>query len=216
MDELLSLLQVVEFSQVSRETWLEVVQAALDGCPPEDPRYPWLVEIEEALLAGGVPTDGLQDFATRFPFSVRSDAERLEAEFLALAEQLSEAEWQTSQFKELVEALEGLEEDALMAYLEQRQREVCAAALGYSQSPVTQAEVTAETWVGHLLLSQGLEAWQRALELLFHDPETNWETALGEAEWGTRLLVAVQRLNRRVSSCQNLEKRQQDGNKNLL
>ena len=202
VNELLALLQVADLEEVQIDALLEVVQTALDDCADDDPRYDGLVEIEDALVAGALPVDQLQAFRTRFPLLVRSDAELLEEEFHQLAEELSDEEWRTSHYVELEAALQDMDDDALDEYLTARQQTVEAALQGYKATSLTPSEVTAETWVGHRLLNQGLEAWLRALQRLAQDPDKDWESALEEAEYGTRLLVAVQKLSQRVASMQ--------------
>ncbi|MBT9585863.1 hypothetical protein IV102_21150 [bacterium] len=202
MDELLSLLQVADVKEVQVEALLELVQAALDGCVDDDPRYDCLVEIEDVLLAGRLPVDPLQAFRRRFPLSVRSDAELLEEEFHHSAKQLTDEEWQTSFYVDLVAALQDMNDDDLEEYLTARRQAVESALQGYRATSLTPSEVTAETWVGHRLLNQGLEAWLRALQRVTQDPDGEWEQALEEAEYGTRLLVAVQNLHQRVVSAQ--------------
>ena len=202
VNELLSLIQVADVEEMQVEALLEVVQAALDGCADDDPRYDGLVEIEDALLAGRLPVEQLLAFRTRFPLSVRSDAELLEDEFHQLAGELSDEEWKTSHYVELEAALQDMDDDALYEYLTGRQRMVELAVQGYRATSLAPSEVTAESWVGNRLLNQGLEAWLRALQRLIQDPDGEWEPALEEAEQGTRLLVAVQKLHQRVASTQ--------------
>jgi len=200
VNELLSLLQVADLEDLPIEALLEVVQAALDGCADDDPRYPKLVEIEDALLTGKVPVEQLLAFRAGFPLSVRSDAELLEEEFHRLAGELTDEEWRTTHYVELEAALQELDDEGLDAYLTERRRLVESALQGYQATSVAPSEVTAETWVGNRLLNQGLEAWLQALQRLNQDPDGEWERALEEAEYGTRLLVAVQKLHQRVAS----------------
>ena len=59
LNELVSLILVGDLEEMQVEGLLEVVQAALDGCADDDPRYDGLVEIEYALLAGRLPVEQL-------------------------------------------------------------------------------------------------------------------------------------------------------------
>ena len=200
MQELLALIEVADLDRVDLATLLEVVQFAQDGCAAQDPRFGWLLSIEEALLDGTIPVQSLRDFALRFPLTLRPEAVELEEEFTQLALQLGEADWTSAQYVELVAAVEELDDEALRHYVLTRRLAVRQAQEGYIATALSPDEVTAETYVAHRLLCQGMELWMQALERLLHDPEGDWEPALADAEHGTRLLVAVQKLHQRVAA----------------
>ena len=203
MDELLSLFQTVDLNTLEARFLLGPVASALDCCPEDDPRYPWLVVIEEEVLAGRVPVPRLRAFVERFPLGARPDIEILEDEFRQMAENMTDSEWRTSLHAELMAALDEFYEsgdrDVWIKYLRMRRTVVHEASRNYASMSMTPAEVTAETAVGHKLLCEGIEAWLRCLDQLLESPESE-EEALIEAEYGTRLLVAVQRLQQRIDA----------------
>lgn len=132
-----------------------------------------------------------------------SAAPDLEKELRTLAADLCETEWQTSAIWELEEALvdfeESGDEETLLGFLEERRNVLERAQHAYSQTPVLSEEVTAETVVGHRLLAEGIQGWLSAVDCL---TSGEWDRGLREAENGNRLLVAVQRLHRRVQAQQ--------------
>lgn len=205
MEDLLSFIEVADLDLAKARSVLGIVQCALDECSEDDPRYPYLVAIEEELLAGSVPTERLLTFAARFPRTVPA-REDLESEFRAMASEFDEAEWRTAAFLDLENALldfeEGGELEELLAVLSSREVKIQAALQGYRETSMMPEEVTAETVTGHRLLCAGLESWLVGLAALAEAARNSepWDEGLEHAETGNRLLLAVQRLNQRVAS----------------
>jgi hypothetical protein len=205
VEELLSFIEVADLELSRPSAVLTLVQSALDECPEDDPRFPYLVQIEEDLLGGTVPQQRLQAFALRFPRQTPV-AEDLESEFRAMAAQFTEEQWRTSAYVDLENALLDFEEDGeldgLLLKLQSREEKIRESLDGYRATSLTPEEVTAETVTGHRLLCDGLEAWLAALGALAEAAESGgaWEPGLEAAERGNRLLLAVQRLNQRVAS----------------
>lgn len=173
------------------DTLLRVVQPTLDTCGEDDPRYPYLVAIEERLLADELPVERLRQYLQHFAHTFVEPEGDLEGEFRQLAEGLSPAEWQTSGYLELLPRLQDSD------YLQARWDRLSATLASYRQTTVTHHEVTLETVVGHRLLVEGLEAWLGGLELLAASSPSD---GLAEIERGNRLLVAVQHLNQKVKA----------------
>ena len=196
--ELLAYLEVADLEHACLEEVLGVVVGALEECPEQDERYAWLVAAEAELVEGRLPLARLRRFAARFPLLHRPEAVEIEQEFRQIARSLPDEVWQTPQYLELAEAFDCWDDESLCVYLDNRYQAIRTAWDEYRVTPVVPAEVTAETYVGHRLLGEGLQAWLGALE---RDPGAE---ALAEAEWGTRLLIAVQMLHRRVA--RSLEK----------
>jgi len=182
---------------------LALVQFALEECAEEDERFPLLAALESDLLRGQWPQNRIQRFSDRFPAPIQVD---LEDEFRQLAMALPDAEWQTSQFLELDARLadfaEDHNQDALLDYLEARQQQLELALSTYSGNLVLPQEVTAETVVGHKLLTEGMRCWLQGVNLLIGAVPGGGdeEPGLAQVEQGNRLLIAVQRLNQRVHS----------------
>ena len=193
MNELLAYLAIADLENASAQDLLDLVGGALEECQPTDERYPWLVAAEAELLEDKLPLLRLRRFAARFPLCHRPEALAMEEEFRQIARELSDEEWRTSHYLTLAEAIRSWDDERLEAYLEARHQAIQSAWKEYLNAPLTQTEVTAESYVGHRLLGEGMEAWLRALEL---DSDSE---ALAEAEWGARLLVAVQMLHQRVA-----------------
>ena len=182
---------------------LALVQSALEECSEEDERFPLLAALESDLLRGQWPQNRFQRFAERFPAPVQVD---LEEEFRQLARELPEAQWQTTQFLELDARLadftEDQDEDSLLDYLEARQQQLELALSTYAENLVLPQDVTAETVVGHKLLTEGMRCWLQGVNLLIGAVPGGGEEepGLAQIEHGNRLLIAVQRLNQRVHS----------------
>jgi hypothetical protein len=66
------------------------------------------------------------------------------------------------------------------------------------------SEVTSESVLGHKLLSEGLQSWLTALDMiraaLEEDVETDWQQVLDAAQEGNRLLIVVQKFSQRLQS----------------
>lgn len=203
MDRLQNHLGAADLAVPNIGPLLALVQYALEECSEEDERFPLLAALESDLLKGQWPQSRIQRFADRFPAPVQVN---LEEEFRQLALDLPEAQWQTSQFLDLDARLaafaEDQDQDSLLDYLEERQQQLELALSTYSQNLVLPQEVTAETVVGHKLLTEGMRHWLQGVNLLIGAVPGGGEDepGLAQVEYGNRLLIAVQRLNQRVHS----------------
>lgn len=206
-DVLLSFLECSDLARTQVRDVLRLVELALDDCDEDDERYPYLVALEEQLLQGTMPRSRLTGFLARFPRELKVKPVDLESEFRMVAEQLPETVWCTAAYVELEAALDGFDEDGdelqLLDYLEVRREAIHQVLDGYSSETVLAEEVTCESVVGHRLLLEGLGCWLEALNLaqvVLQQAEASWEGCLETAERGNRLLLATERLHRRVVS----------------
>jgi len=96
--------------------------------------------------------------------------------------------------------LEG-DQAGFLATVEKMRARLVEAWVPYVETPVLDAEVTAETVVGHRLLQDGIEGWLHALDQMerAENGEMSFDDALATAEKANRLLVATQRLAHRVA-----------------
>lgn len=126
----------------------------------------------------------------------------LEQEFRELAERLSEDQWQTSQYRELIGHLDESEESDLLEYLDRRYHQLELSLDSYRNHQILPEEVTEETLAGHRLLEEGIQGWLEGIGILLTEiPRAgDCEPALERIERSNRLLVSVQRLHQRVSA----------------
>ena len=212
-DLLLSFLECSDLARTQVRDVLRLVELALDECDEDDERYPYLVALEEQLLQGTMPRSRLSSFLMRFPRrELKVEPVDLEGEFRAIAEELPEMFWCTAAYVELEKALDDFDEEGdelrLLDYLEVRREALHQVLDGYGGETVVPEEVTSESVVGHRLLLEGLGYWLESLDLAqvgLQQRETSWEGCLEAAERGNRLLLAVQKLHRRVVSQVPLE-----------
>ena len=161
-----------------------------------------------------------QDFQAELHAVSLAPGEALEQEFFQLAEQLEAAEWQTPTYQNVANGyanyLKG-NPNSLRQALENTWSIIEGARASYQETSVADSEVTAESVVGHKLLSEGLNHWEAALQLLSElpglSPECNIvqdveavknhaREAMAEAEYGNRLLVTLPKFHQRVKNQQ--------------
>jgi hypothetical protein len=212
-----------EVEQTPHDQLLDLVRAALDGLegmddaqfealPEGQAMLDDLDEILTELESGGLAGPALREFRARYggqpERAVESAASLLERQYRELASQLAESQWRTDTYRRVESALdrylEDGDEEPLLDALDAMEEILEKAYRPYREAPVLPSEVSAESYVGHRLLQEGIESWFSALEMLREeeDPEreTDWAGALKLAEQGNRLLIAVQRLNAQVQA----------------
>ena len=167
-------LKSAEFAFETRRDWLnEPLHKALEGDDEALERF--LLDTEEWL-----PNDGSVE----------------EEEALRIARNLPEDSWKSPLWFEFLNILEAADDnrwnefDARIAAVSKMLDEALA---NYMEVHVNEAEVTRETVLGNLLLVEGVQAWQDAIELATQIAETedSWKEALTEAEQGSRYLVTL-------------------------
>jgi hypothetical protein len=197
----------IEYADVPETRAL--VQSALDSLTLDDARRPPLRAILDVLWEGTVPVDELLDLAEQWEEGgsdeLPPDVQRLEDEFRALAQALPVLDWHSRSYGRLLKVLDEVDAgsaEAFFDYLDSKRQLLEEAWARYAQTPVLQAEVTAESVVGHRLLQSAIEAWMHALDLLEQAAESqqSFRQGLAEAERGNRLLTAVDRLNDRTQA----------------
>lgn len=205
--QLLSFIDCSDMARTQIRDVLKLVELALDDCDEDDERYPYLVAMEEQLLQGVMPRSRLTSFSVRFPYLQNAQPLDLESEFRMIADELPETVWCTSTYIDLEAALDAFDEDGdvlgLLDYLEVRRERVQQVLQSYASATLLGEEVTSESVVGHRLLTEGLAHWLEAVELAqvgLQHGGSSWEGSLEAAERGNRLLMATQKLHRRVAS----------------
>jgi hypothetical protein len=116
----------------------------------------------------------------------------LEQNFRWLAAQLEPEHWRTPAYEQLILASQAGD----LEVLETLRGRFMRVWEYYLKTPVSEAEVTEETVVGHRLLQEGLEGWLHALDQL---EASAFGRGLQAAESANRLLVAAQLLSRAVT-----------------
>jgi hypothetical protein len=151
--------------------------------------------------SGQDPLPGLRFLAQRYQRVAVKNEEpfglALERKVREVAQQLEGLDWQVGAFCVLQEALQAHHSqgpDALFAVVQELDELLLSAWEPYRETTVTEAEVTAETVVGHRVLKDGFDCWFQALDEveLAVSESHGFENALALAEEGNRLLVAVQ------------------------
>lgn len=201
-----SLLDLVKAALASLEQMADSDFEALNG---GQEMLDELDEILAQLEEGGMAIASLEAFRDRYSLlSVVADsaAEALEDEYRRLAENLPDGEWCTENYV-LVENgvdiyLDEGDDGPLLEALDTMSLVLESAYRPYREARIVDSEVSAESYVGHKLLQEGVECWLTALEMLRQEEdcpeESGWSDALRKAEEGNRLLIAVQRLNAQV------------------
>ena len=221
VEGLLSWLAVTDLENLERREAYTLVGKALEELENEtseqqdedllDEAFDSLQEIQQILLKGDLPTGKLVDFYQRFDPAFRSPLEcsagELDAELRELAEQLPERDWCTSSYLKVEHGIQSYldgEDGPLQSALREMETIIEAAWEPYAQSSVVNSEVTSESVLGHKLLSEGLQSWLTALDMiraaLEEDVETDWQQVLDAAPEGNRLLIVVQKFSQRLQS----------------
>lgn len=139
---------------------------------------------------------------------VEPPALRIEREIRVIADELEEEKWATESYLTLEECVDILldedDDEPLLQALEEMEELLEKAYRPYREARVVDSEITAESAAAHRVLMEGIESWMTALEMIRQedDPEeeTDWSGALARAEYGNRLLVAVQVFNARLQA----------------
>ena len=184
-----------------------LVSAALHSLLEDDPRFSDLKACEDQLWEGVVPVEALrqlvEDWQEYEPLQDTPEGVLLEQEFRRLAQELPTKDWVTDAYRgalEAVNAYEDGQDDAIEQWTLTMTGRLEAAWSSYSSATLTEAEITAETVVGHRLLKEGIQGWYDAQEMLVEavDQGLDFDDGLACAEEASRLLVVVQRLASRV------------------
>ena len=239
LQSLLSWIRVTSFDSIDTFEWDaadKMVKQALDAL--EDDKNSWeeeqeelldllierLDEIYESMEDRAQAVSLFQQFSQEFQSTLSPVAlapgEALEQEFFQLAEQLEAQEWRTPTYQKVENGyanyLQG-NPDSLIQALEEMAAIINKARMSYQQTSVADSEVTAESVVGHKLLTEGLNHWEAALEIFAELPgigdqsepiqdsetlESHANEALAEAEYGNRLLVILPKFNQRIKNQQ--------------
>lgn len=164
---------------------LDWIDQVLNGIPEHDPRYAWLVAIEEKLLDDEIPRARLLALAERFPADPQlAFEERLRGQALALEERQLR-----SQALDQLMALRN-QPQQVAAYCESMQRQLDSFWKPYAQPPASDAP--AREIAARRLFEEGYQKWRQALDCLAR-PDGH-DRALTLALEGNRLLVAVSRI----------------------
>lgn len=217
--QLLQWLETTDIDLIEHRSTLAFVDGAvraLDGLSDEEfealeggkEMLEALEELLHELEGGGLPKEALLGFLHRFRLTPtdREPVElRMERELRVLAGKLTEQQWCTESYLTLEQGVDAYldegDDGPLLDALETMSEVIEQAYRPYREATVLDSEVTAESYVGHVLLREGIEHWLCALELLREEDDsgdTDWSEALGEAELGNRLLVAVQFFNEKI------------------
>lgn len=184
---------------------LAAAEAELLALDPDevDPRVDWLAELQECPLDLHV----LQQLLNEWPeLCDRAEALKLEAEFRRLGLELSADQWQTNLFDSLLNLYadyqEGLEVEAVVTAADELFEMIEESRRSYLELPIGEDEVTAETVLGHQLLSESFDLWQTSFELVAQATEQPelWDEALEAGQQASRRLVTVQLLDQRVQA----------------
>lgn len=184
--------------QPEKEHLLDLVEAAFDDLDEDDPRYAALVEIENALLDGELPIAELLQLGRDFPPAMGHlpAAERLELEYRVLAAALPRKLWPVRHYVELERVLLHGSEAELERFVQRLRASLDENWQAYCRDYGVLQTNTAETLAGHLLLTDAYESWLEALDLA--EEGARPEEVLSVAEFASRLLVAVEILDRNV------------------
>lgn len=208
--------QSEEFEEESEE-FDDVHELAGDEVHEEEDEESLLNDIFDALesiyedfLGGGVPATPLREFYHRYQSHFVEEREAagvvLERDLRELADQLSEEEWCTESYLKLERGIHAFLDgnpDLLEEVVEEMETVLDEAWNPYSNTPLGDSEITAETVVGHTLLTQGVHEWIQALDFVraaTEEADPDWQSALDAAQLGNRLLIAVQKFNQRLQS----------------
>lgn len=193
--ELLGLIQLEHFAEVSLETVLESVSHALDETPEEEPHRDWLIRLEQALEQGEDCRQELLEFARGVLGKLQPPALALESEYQRLLEQFSEDQWQSPLYQDFDENLE--DED----FLDEWEANLERVAAEYASTPLLPSELTAEAYVSHQLMQRSFESWRKAIQCARAQED---DQALQEAETACRSMAAVEHLRGRVEAAARL------------
>jgi hypothetical protein len=214
---LLEWVGVTDLDNLDHASGLIMVREAVEELQGQDDlsRQQILQELQpiyDDLLQGGLPIQSLQDFFQRHQGLLARPSQPvgalLEEELRSLAGGLCESEWCTPAYLNVEKAVDAfLEGDAglLESTLSEMETVLDQAWEPYSQTPIAESEITAESVVGDRLLREGIKEWFQAVECLRAlasedslESDRDWDEALATAEYANRLLVAVQRFSRRL------------------
>lgn len=183
------------------EILLPVVGSALDEVEQRfglDEILERLCEVEELLHQGEPCGDKLEALFLEFPELPELGLDEVTEQYMAMADELSEEEWQTTTFAQLVSLIDCLNngQSARAQELMRSLSEIIDGAWQvYSQTLVHDDEVTLQAVAGHSLLLQGAEGWRQAMADV---QEGRFDEALQNAEDANRILIALQRFARHV------------------
>ena len=189
--ELFSLLKV---DDVPPKVLRLAVTAILDRAEENDVRADWLADIEARLVAGEDCLEELRQFADSVQSEAAYPVEGLWIEMQDLMGKLVESDWKQDRFQ----AFEAHWQDP--QYLGDLRENIQQAQAEYENGYLTPAEVTSETYVAHMLFTKGMQNWLDAVESAYQE---EGETALTQAESGSRYLAAIQVLRTRVENLCN-------------
>lgn len=182
-----------ELDQLSIDKLLDAVDDVLQDLPENDPRYAWLVAIEEKLLDDEVPRDRLRALAERFPPPAKGDPETLlENNLRSQIERLTPAECSSESLRELVESVQIHKSDPrpLQEFVRRMEEQLGEFWTEYHSYPLGSDEVPAR--VGERLLAEAYDLWQSAIMVLRDTPRLS--DGLELATEANRILVVLQRM----------------------
>lgn len=189
--ELFGLLQV---DDVPPKVLRLAVTAILDRAEENDVRADWLADIEARLVAGEDCLEELRQFADSLQAEAPYPVESLWNEMQELMARLEEDDWKQDRYR----AFEAHWQDP--QYLGDVRENIQQTQAEYEAGYLTSAEVTSETYVTHLLFTKGMQNWLEAVEAAYQE---EGETALAQAESGSRYLAVIQFLRLRTESLCN-------------
>ena len=156
-----------------------------------------LLEARELYLDGQSPWDALNGMLAAYQ---RARAEKtFYQQWVDRANSLTSEELRSrlwDQFQEACVMVSNGQGALLQNWLRERVRSFEAASKNYDSMMVAVREVTMESTLCHLFLSQGMQAWKEALELL---RKSKVAPARMYAERGQRFLLAVQMYEREAA-----------------
>lgn len=136
-----------------------------------------------------------------------STARGIESQWRERAATLGLAQLETPLWTDLGLALEAVSagrKQAVLRWVDLAEESFISVWEGYESGDVLESEITAESVLGHTLLSEGIENWLDALALLRDGLECGTierDEILELAESGQRLLIAVQLFEEESTDC---------------
>lgn len=183
------------------EVLLPLVESAIEDVQQRhgfDEVLEQLFDIEDLLEQGEPCGDKLEALFADHPELPPLGLDEIAEQYLTLADELTDEEWQTTTYAQLVDLIDCLETDQHeeARRLQQALNGIIEGAWQvYSQTLVHDDEVTLQAVAGHRLLLQGAETWRQALVDV---KDGRYDDALENAEDANRILISLQRFARQV------------------
>lgn len=181
-----------DLDQLPIESLLEAVDEVLASLAENDPRYAWMVAIEEKLLEDVLPRERLKALAERFPPTPPDPGQQLERNLRSQIERVSAADGSSEALRELVRSIQLFDKDPrpLQEFLGRMEEQLTEFWTDYQSYPLGSDEIPAQ--VGEKLLGEAYGLWRSALQAL--SQERALQQGLDMAARANRILVVLQRM----------------------